>query len=107
MRIDSRLTQINSRNHKFNSEVLPSIVKAVITCARRRIDLQGDHKDKIDFSELPQTNEVNFVALIRLLNEHNVTLSEHHKFGARNTHYVSKTIQNETFDIAPDQICDF
>ena len=107
LRIDSRLTDINSRIYKFNSEVVPSIVKAVITCARQRIALQGDHQDKIDFSELPQTNEGNFVALIRLLAEHNVTLSEHLKFGARNARYVSKTIQNEILDIAADQIRDF
>ena len=107
--IDSRSTDINSRNYKFkfNSEILPSIVIVVITCARQRIALQGYHQDKIDFSELPQTNEGNFVAIVRLLAQYNVTLSEHLKFGARNTCYVSKTIQNEILDIAADQIRDF
>ena len=40
-RIDNRMTDINARNYKFNLEVLPTIVEAVIMCGKQRIALQG------------------------------------------------------------------
>ena len=40
-RIDSRLADIDERNFKFNSEVLPILIEAVLTCARQKIPLQG------------------------------------------------------------------
>ena len=48
-RIDSRLSDINARNFRLNSEALPAIVEAVIMCAMQRIALQGHQQDKIDF----------------------------------------------------------
>ncbi len=48
-RIDNRMTDINARNYKFNLEVLPTIVEAVIMCGKQRIALQGRKQDKINF----------------------------------------------------------
>jgi len=50
-RIESHIIDKNSRNFKSNSEVLPTIVEAVLLCAKQRIALQGHHQDKIDFTE--------------------------------------------------------
>ena len=47
-RIDNRLMDINQRNFKFNSEVLPIVIEAVLTCATQKLSLQGHKQDKIN-----------------------------------------------------------
>ena len=47
--IDSRLMDGNGKNFRFNSQVLPSIVEAVLLCAKQRIAFQAHQQDKIDF----------------------------------------------------------
>ena len=106
-RIDSRLIDINDKNFKFNSEVLPSIVEAVVTCAKQIIALRGHQQDKIDFGSPPTHNEGNFIAILRLIAKNNPTLKEHLISGPRNAKYTSKTIQNEILEIAANQIQDF
>ena len=103
-RIDSSLAEAGSKNFQFNSKILPTIVEAVIFCARQRIALQGSHQDKVDYSSEPTQNQGNFVAVLRLLDS---TLDGHFKHGARNALYTSKTVQNEVLQIAADQIREF
>ena len=43
------MTDIYARNYKFNLEVLPTIVEAVIMCGKQIIALQGRKQDKINF----------------------------------------------------------
>ena len=103
-RIDSSLAEAGSKNFEFNSKILPTIVEAVIFCARQRIALQGSHQDKVDYSSEPTQNQGNFVAVLRLLAKSNSTLDGHLKHGPRNALYTSKTVQNEILQIAADQI---
>ena len=106
-RIDSRLTDVNDRNFKFNCETLPALAKAAILCARQRIALQGHKQDKFNFDSNPTHNEGNFIAILRLLAHSNLYLDEHLRTGPRNAKYTSKTFQNEILDIAADQIREF
>ena len=94
----------NARNFRFNSEVLPSIVEAVLLCAKQRIALQAHQQDEINFAGPASRNEGNFIVIVRLLAKHNATLNEHLISGPRNAKYTSKTIQNEILEIAADQI---
>ena len=104
---NSRLTDVNDRNYKFNSEPLPANVEAVIMCARQRVALQGHKQDKINFDSPPTHNEENFIAIVRLLTHSNLCLDEHLRTGPGNTKYTSKMIQNEILDITADQIQEF
>ena len=106
-RVDTQISAERGKNFKFNSEILPIIVEAVITCGQQRMALQGHHQDKIDFSSQPTSNEGNFVSIIRLLAKTNHVLMDHLISGPKNAKYVSKTIQNEILDIAADQIREF
>lgn len=106
-RIDCRFMDMNSKNFKFNSEVLPAVVEATVLCARQRIALQGHKQDKVDFCSDPEHNEGNFIAILRLVAKSNMCLNEHLRHGPRNARYTSKTIQNEILEIAADQIREF
>ena len=106
-RIDSSLAEAGSKNFEFNSKILPTIVEAVIFCARKRIALLGSHQDKVDYSSEPTQNQGNFVAVLRLLAKSNSTFDGHLKHGARNALYTSKTVQNEVLQIAANQIREF
>ena len=106
-RIDSMLVETSSKNFEFNSRILPTIIDAVIFCARQRIALQGCHQDKIDYSSEPTQNHGNFVGVLRLLAKYNSTLDDHLRNGPRNALYTSKTVQNEILQIAADQIREF
>ena len=97
----------NSRNFKFNSQVLPSLVEAVLLCAKQRIALQAHQQDKINFTGPATRNEGNVIAIVRLLAKHNATLNEHLISGPKNAKYTSKTTQNEILEIAANQIRDF
>ena len=103
-RIDSQIVDKNSKNFKFNMEVLPTIVETVLLCAKQRISLQGHHQDKVNFTQEPLRNEGNFIAVLRLLAKNNGALSEHLMLGPKNAKYTSKTIQNEILEIAADQV---
>jgi len=46
----------NAKNFRFNSQVLPSIVDAVLLCAKQRIALQGHQQDKIEFAGPASSN---------------------------------------------------
>ena len=94
-RIDSQIIDKNSKNFKFNMEVLPTIVETVLLCAKQRISLQGHHQDKVNFTQEPLRNEGNFIAVLRLLAKNNGAFSEHLMLGPKNAKYTSKTIQNE------------
>lgn len=74
-RIDSQIIDKNSKNFKFNFEVLPTIVETVLLCARQQIALQANHQDKVDFTQEPLRNEGNFIAILRLLAKNNGTLN--------------------------------
>jgi len=65
-RIDSRLMDCNAKNFRFNSQVLPSIVDAVLLCAKQRITLQGHQQDKIDFAGPASSNCKMKVILLQL-----------------------------------------
>ena len=54
-KIDTRLTDVNDTNYRYNSDILPAIFGAVIVCARQRIALQGHQQDKIVLETLPDT----------------------------------------------------
>ena len=107
MRIDSQLMDCNSRNFKFNLQVLPSLVEAVLLCAKQQIALQAHQQDRINFTGPATRNEGNFIAIVRLLAKHNATLNEHLISGPKNAKYTSKTTQNEILEIAANQIRDF
>ena len=106
-RIDNRMTDINARNYKFNLEVVPTIVEAVIMRGKQRIALQGRTQDKINFDSPTTQNEGNFIALVKLLAGTNSCLDQHLRTGPANAKYISKNIQNEILEIAADQIRDF
>ena len=101
------MQDVNARNFKFNSKILPLIIEAVITCARQIIAFQGHQQDKINFSNDLTCNEGNFISILRLLAEANGDLKEHLVSGPKNAQYTSKTIQNEILGIAANQIRDF
>ena len=88
-RIDVSINRISVENLKQNKVLLPSIVDAIMFCARR-------HCDEINFDEALACNEGNLVAIIRMLTECNSSLKKHLISGSRNARYVSKTISNET-----------
>lgn len=75
--------------------MLPSIVEAVLLCAKERIVLQAHQQDKIDFASPASRNEGNFIAILRLLTKNNAVLNKDLMSGPRNAKYTSKTIQNE------------
>ena len=106
-RIDSSLAEAGSKNFEFNLKILPTIVEAVIFCARQRIALQGSHQDKVDYSSEPTQNQGNFVPVLRLLAKSKSALDGHLRHSPRNALYTSKTIQNEILQIAADQIREF
>ena len=91
----------------FNSQILPVLVEAVLTCARQKVALQGYKQDKIYFSKPPCFNKGNFIAILRLLAKTNSTLQAHLVSGPKNAKYISKTIQNEILEIATTQIRQF
>ena len=72
-RVDVKIDETAAKNAKENEKILPAIVEAVMLCTKQQIALRG-HRDKIDFTQPPTANEGNFIALIRLLAEHNTTL---------------------------------
>ena len=107
VRVNSQLMDFNSRNFKFNSLVLPSLVEAVLLCAKQQIALQAHQQDRINFTGPATRNEGNFFAIERLLAKHNATLNEHLISGPKNAKYTSKTTQNKILEIAANQIRDF
>ena len=72
----------------------------MLTCSRERIALQGLNQEKIDFSSPPTANEVNFVAVVRLLAKNNAIWIYHSVSGPINVMYTSKTIHNEIMEVA-------
>ncbi|KAG1666870.1 repressor of the inhibitor of the protein kinase [Nymphon striatum] len=106
-RIDSKLNTIATDNIKNNRQVLPTIVDAVMYCAKQQISLRGHRDAKINFNDPAGQNEGNFVALIRLLAKQNLLLKAHVTSGPKNTIYTSKTIQNQIISIAADIIRDY
>ena len=103
-RIDVSINQISVENFKQNKALLPSIVDAIMFCARQQIAFRGHRDDKINFDEAPACNEGNFVAIICMLAECNSSLKKHLILGSRNARYVSKTIQNEIIAVYADLI---
>ena len=89
-RIDVSINQISVENFKQNKALLPSIVDAIMFCARQQIAFRGHRDDKINFDEAPACNEGNFVAIIRMLVECNSSLKKasHFRFQKRQI-YVS------------------
>ena len=69
--------------------MLPSVVEAVLLCARQRIALQAHQQHKIDFAGPASSNEGNFIAIVRLLAKNNAVLNEHLTSGPRNAKYTS------------------
>ena len=61
-RIDVSINQISVEIFKQNKALLPSIVDAIMFCARQQIAFHGHRDDKINFDEAPPCNEGNFVA---------------------------------------------
>ena len=106
-RIDVNINANAQNNIKQNKHILPSIVEAVMLCAKQQIALRGHRDDRIDFSEPAASNEGNFLALIRLLAEHDDHLKEHLVNGPKNACYDSKTVQDEIIRIAANLIRDY
>ena len=98
------ISQISVKNFKQNKALLPSIVDAIMFCARQQIAFLGHRDDKINSDEVPAYNEGDFVAVIHMLAECNSSLKKHLISGSRNARYVSKTIQNETIAVYADLI---
>ena len=96
--------QISVENFKQNKALLPSIVDAIMFCARQQIAFRGHRNDKINFDEAPACNEGNFVAIICMLAECTSSLKKHLISCSRNARYVSKTIQNEIIAVYADLI---
>ena len=67
----------NTKNVRFNSEVLPSIIEGVILCARQIIALQAHQQNKIDFALPAMRYEGFFIAILRLLSKNKPVLHEH------------------------------
>ena len=103
-RIDLIINQISVENFKQNKALLPSIVDAIMFCARQQIAFRWQRDDKINFDEAPACDEDNFVAIIRMLAECNSSLKKHLISGSRNARYVSKTVQNEIIAVYADLI---
>ena len=51
--INVSINQISVENFKQNKALLPSIVHAIMFCARQQIAFRGHRDDKINFDEAP------------------------------------------------------
>ena len=98
------INQISVESFKQNKALLPSVVDAIMFCARQQIAFRGHRDDKTNFDEAPAYNEGKFVAIIGMLAECNSCLKKHLISGSRNARYVSKTIQNEIIAVCADLI---
>lgn len=76
-RIDTQISKIATLTVKINRAVLPLIVDAVLLCAKQQITPRGHRDDKLQFDELVNASEGNFITIIRLLAESNPDLKEH------------------------------
>lgn len=56
-RIDANLNRALQKTVEENMHILPSIVEAVIYCAKQQIALRGHRDDKINFNEPAVNNE--------------------------------------------------
>ena len=96
--VDSTVADGVSRNRA----IVKSIAESVIFCARQCIGLRGDSEWSPNSSECANVggNPGNFLALLKLVANHDSTLKAHLEQSAmKNCCYTSPKIQNELIDI--------
>ena len=89
------------RRCQENRHILKMIVKDILFCGRQNITLRGDVEDIKD----PSKNPGNFLAMLKVFGESDNLLVQHlENPRAKNTTYLSPTIQNEIISIIGSQI---
>ena len=87
-------------NIKHNRSILKSLASAVLFCTRQYIALRGD-SENLDTAG----NLGNFLALLKLLANHDAILRDHLEAPAmRNATYISLQTQNDLIDVLGEQI---
>lgn len=106
--IDVKINQQSEKNLKRNCNILPHIIDAVLLCAQQGLPLVGSNANSlIDFANPPQSNEGNFLAILRLLAERDHVLKDYLISGPKNGKYIHTDIQNEIIQITADLIRQF
>lgn len=81
---------------KKNTHIIKCVAEAVLLCGRQCIGLRGDNESPSDNSGNPG----NFLAVLRLIAEHDQVLKEHMSAPLRkNATYLSPRIQNDVIEI--------
>ena len=100
--VNIQLDKINQNQIPKNRQILSSIVKAVLFCARQNIALRG-HRDDACHLQCRENNSGNFQNLLDLMeNCGDDVLKEYFKNAPRNATYRSKTTQNNISTKVPN-----
>ena len=94
-RISVRMDSAKEANIKENRHILKCVAEAVLYCGRQCIALRGSAEQ-----QHCRGNPGNFLALLKLLSNHNEKLKQHlEKPKLKNATYLSPQSQNEMIDI--------
>ena len=100
--MDNEVQRIMNTNQK----VLESLIKIVLLCGKQGLALRGHRDDKIGWTDdASDSNEGNFVELVRFRAETDPVLAQHLDKSPRNARYTSKRIQNEIVQVIGECIC--
>ena len=107
--IDRKLDKEKAMLAARNRNVLTSLFQIVMLCGRQGIAFRGhvDDRvwgDKIGYQENHDTNQGNFIELVKFRACTDQVLADHLKSAPLNAHYTSKTIQNEMIDVVGEHI---
>ena len=83
-----------------NLRALECIVKSIILCGKQNLPLRGHRDDSISTA----SNKGNFLAILHLISEYDVSLREHLDTAMRNATGTSKTVQNEIINVIGNYI---
>ena len=104
--VNIQLDKINQNQISKNRQILSSIVKAVLFCARQNIALRG-HRNDACHLQSPENNSGNFQNLLnRMENCGDDVPKQHFKNAPRNATYRSKTTQNNIIDTSAKFLTD-
>ena len=89
-----------------NQKVVESLLKIVLLCGRQGLALCDHRDDRITWTDDDdgQSNEGNFVELVRFWAETDPVLADHLAKSPRNARYTSTTIQNELVEVIGERI---
>ena len=85
----------------FLTQVLRSVVDAILLCGKQGISLRG-HRD--DSTADPSTNRGNFLAILEAFADLDFILKQQLDTCKKNARYTSKTIQNDIIECINQQV---